>query len=501
MIRTAVPGDSAKSLVCPAAISPTTGRCTGWSSEARRRRRRSRRRSRPSRSCRSAAGPSARRCPRTTGRPSASSSGWSYGGSGSSDSRIRSTCSSTVLSRSVGMRVGSHAPSRRSAESAVPDSTRPRVAVERRRSPTTVTSAPKVQSPSTTSTRPPAATARPRGSARRSRRPACRRRVQVDERHRSARPGRARGRLAEVVDVGAQHQQVVGGLHRQEPVAGRPRSAGRPRRPRSRRPSRSRSGSPRGSTGRPGRRSWRCGSAAGRACRRGRSSSSRSASRSNQRLLVEAEPVPVQVGERVVVLGERSARSRAARSGRPPCGRAKWPPLRSDGVRRTASIANGAPDCGEPAGDPRRRGPRRGCRSWRRTPAVAGVDAAGRAGRCRAARCRGRRARAGTTRGPGRPASVTGVRSSARSLGSLFCRKSSGSPSTAQVVVAGRAPPSVSSRGAEAVHEDQRQPRAVLARAGASTCRAMMSRKRQPVAHARAATWPGPCPSRCRARR
>ena len=34
MIRTAVPGESAMCLVCPAAISPTTGRCTGWSSEA-----------------------------------------------------------------------------------------------------------------------------------------------------------------------------------------------------------------------------------------------------------------------------------------------------------------------------------------------------------------------------------------------------------------------------------------------------------------------------------
>ncbi len=34
MIRTVVPGESANSLVWPAAISPTTGRCTGWSSEA-----------------------------------------------------------------------------------------------------------------------------------------------------------------------------------------------------------------------------------------------------------------------------------------------------------------------------------------------------------------------------------------------------------------------------------------------------------------------------------
>ena len=34
MIFTAVPGDIAKIVVCPAAISPTTGRCTGASAEA-----------------------------------------------------------------------------------------------------------------------------------------------------------------------------------------------------------------------------------------------------------------------------------------------------------------------------------------------------------------------------------------------------------------------------------------------------------------------------------
>ncbi len=34
MMRTAVPGDSANSFVWPAAISPTTGRCTGWSGDA-----------------------------------------------------------------------------------------------------------------------------------------------------------------------------------------------------------------------------------------------------------------------------------------------------------------------------------------------------------------------------------------------------------------------------------------------------------------------------------
>ena len=34
MIRTAVPGDIANSLVCPAAASPTTGRWTGWSAVA-----------------------------------------------------------------------------------------------------------------------------------------------------------------------------------------------------------------------------------------------------------------------------------------------------------------------------------------------------------------------------------------------------------------------------------------------------------------------------------
>ncbi len=54
--------------------------------------------------------------------------------------------------------------------------------------------------------------------------------------------------------------------------------------------------------------------------------------------------MPVEVAERLLVLG--SSVCAVSRSTiRPSEVRvAKWPPLRSEGVRRTASIANGAPE-------------------------------------------------------------------------------------------------------------------------------------------------------------
>ena len=64
--------------------------------------------------------------------------------------------------------------------------------------------------------------------------------------------------------------------------------------------------------------------------------------------------------------------------------------------------------------------------------AVAGVDQLVEQAGAASARCRGHRARADTTRVDGSRGQPTGIRSSTRSLGSLFCRNSSGSPSTAR---------------------------------------------------------------------
>ena len=65
------------------------------------------------------------------------------------------------------------------------------------------------------------------------------------------------------------------------------------------------------------------------------------------------EPVPVEVGQRLRSDVERLGRLAQHDPAVGPARRAKWPPLRSDGVRRTASIANGAPRGGEPARHPR----------------------------------------------------------------------------------------------------------------------------------------------------
>ena len=186
------------------------------------------------------------------------------------------------------------------------------------------------------------------------RRPACSSRRRGRRTAARRRPGRARSRGREVVDVGAQHQQVVGGLDRHEPVAvdldrcgaledldrrahrgldldhlgaGRSRAgstvltlriSGRPRMPSRRveRVAHRRAGRTRGCW-------WsRTGAAS-------RSASASLSSGEGLRGLAQHDPAVAPCG---------------ARSGR-PCG--------PTAVRRTASIANGAPERGEPAGDPR----------------------------------------------------------------------------------------------------------------------------------------------------
>ena len=126
---------------------------------------------------------------------------------------------------------------------------------------------------------------------------------------------------------------------------GRPRWCARPRTPRSRRPSRSRSGSPRG-----------CDLSAGSRCLTLRISGRprmppRASSASRHRLrgrttgcwssrtgAGRGRPAPPGPASSVCADSRSTMRPSLLR-------RAKWPPLRSDGVRRTASIANGAPLC------------------------------------------------------------------------------------------------------------------------------------------------------------
>jgi hypothetical protein len=97
MIRMAVPGGMPYGADCPAADSPTTGRCTGRESRA------------SATSWWRTAYPSMAefsnrgsaigdRTSSHSGSPTASSSGWSYGGSGVIESRMRPRCSSTERS-------------------------------------------------------------------------------------------------------------------------------------------------------------------------------------------------------------------------------------------------------------------------------------------------------------------------------------------------------------------------------------------------------------------
>ena len=209
---------------------------------------------------------------------------------------------------------------------------------------------------------------------------------------------------ADVVDVGAEHQQVVGGLHRDEPVAAdldQPRSRGTPRRPR---PSRSRPGSPSGVVGSLGSTvfSLRISGRPRMPSRTSRASLHRA--QVEPEVVGRAEPVPVEVGQRLPVLGQGLR------------GLAEHDPAVGLAAREVAALAVARASGGPPRSRTARRwwrtSPRpgrpvrrRGCRSWRRRPARSRHRAAARGGRCRAARCRGRRGRAGTTPGRGPSAS------------------------------------------------------------------------------------------------
>ena len=224
-------------MVWPAPISPTTGRCTGRSAVALGDVGVRPRRTRPSRSCRSSAARSARRRPRPPTSPRASISGWSKGGSGSIAASIRSRWSSTETSSSVMLQDATR-PATRSAAAGLQGST----------SPTTLTCAPKVQSPSTVSDVASRSDGAPSGKRlSNSRHQLVVRRVEVDERH-LARPGRARSRRRRR----RRRSAAPAGRWWSSPARtgrGRPRSCASPRTPRSPRPSRSRSGSPRACDG------------------------------------------------------------------------------------------------------------------------------------------------------------------------------------------------------------------------------------------------------------
>ena len=207
--------------------------------------------------------------------------------------------------------------------------------------------------------------ARPRGSACRTRRPACR------SRRRGRRTAASAGDLvehevlADVVDVGAQHQQVVGRLDRHEPVAADLDQPASPRRPRSPRPSRSRSGSPRAWTGRSGRRVLTLRISGSPRMPSRTSSASFIAAQVEPQVVGRAEPVPVEVGQRVLVLGQGLR------------GLAQHDPAVGLAAREVAALAVATAYAGPPRSRtahrwwrtsrrPARPGRRRGCRSWRR---------------------------------------------------------------------------------------------------------------------------------------
>ena len=183
----------------------------------------------------------------------------------------------------------------------------------------------------------------------------------------------------------------------------------------------------------------------------------------------------------------------------PSARRARWPPLRSAGVRSATSIRNGI--CSR-ANQARIRwshdraevvdvGDERVARSPRR--------AARRACPSSAATGRGRRGRAAPTRAPGRRASRTGARSSARSLGTLLWTKSAGTPSTRSSRTGASAASEALARR-EAVHEHERQPRA-RARAQVEDLAHDDVQERQPVLDLEQRLRRRSCPCSSRARR
>ena len=165
---------------------------------------------------------------------------------------------------------------------------------------------------------------------------------------------------------------------------------------------------------------------------------------------------PVDVAERRVAVGHlrRLAQHHlavATARGDRPCGR---PPSRARPPSRTA------PPRPRPRPRAARRRARRGCPSSRRRPSAGRRRAACPASRTRRARCRGRRARAGTTRGPGSPA----TRPAPGRPRAAWARGPAGSPA-ARPGRAGRrsaaAPPATAPCVDGGVHQHQRQPRAV----------------------------------------
>src|SRR4051794_7177018 len=204
MILTAVPGDIASSEACPAPISPTTGRCTGWSEVA------------GATSAWTTAYPSiaelskpgratADRTSSAAASPNASINGWSNAGSGSIAERMRSRCSSTESSSSVMLQDATGRDSLGCAGLQADLADHLDLRTER-----------------------PVAADLQRGRLAQARSPfgetALELRHQLVVRRVELDVGHVAGRvedevLAHVVDVGAEHEQVAGGLHRDEPVA------------------------------------------------------------------------------------------------------------------------------------------------------------------------------------------------------------------------------------------------------------------------------------------
>ena len=108
-----------------------------------------------------------------------------------------------------------------------------------------------------------------------------------------------------------------------------------------------------------------------------------------------------------------SGRSRAGRAGRRRCRRAMWPPLRSASVPWTTSIRNGISSAGHVGGDPRRRAGAEVVGVGDHRVAEARARAARPACPSAAARRRRRRARAGSIPAPA-PAASSPARASRR---------------------------------------------------------------------------------------
>ena len=383
MILTAVPGEIARIEAWPAPISPTTGSVTGRPRSRRRRPRRPRR-SRPSRSCRSTAARSGRRRPRPArgrGPPSAAAG---------RPAAARPWRGCARGSPSTGSEVSHARPGASLVEDGAALDPLGRRGVER-----------DVADDLHAAAEGPVALDRQRVGLAQRRRTLGEALVEVAdqlvevavERRRRARrrsPGRARsprrGRRRRSAAPAGRWSSSPARTGR-----GRPRSCARPRRPRSPRPSRVSIWITFGRA-RVGRVDVLdvADQRQARGCRRARRAPRFIACEVEPQVVGRAEAVAVEVGQRLLV-GVEGLRGLAQHD--PAVGLAAGEvaalavrgrtPHGLDRERRTAR--------GEPAGDARRRAPRRGCRSWRRRRSGSRRRSAGRAGRCRAARCRCRR--------------------------------------------------------------------------------------------------------------